>query len=164
MKLSIDTLAKPRAYFTNSVIEFDTEDKVLEFMKNGIFSGEPAVTAEKTGLLQPNGPSPVYKIDMTEYTPNRIKMMVNTGRPGLLVLSNAYYPEWRSKINGSAEKVYRVNYDAMAVKVDSGTSTVEFYYSRTVTYLSIMTSILAFAVFGFVLWFERRKSYAKKQS
>jgi uncharacterized membrane protein YfhO len=67
-------------------------------------------------------------------------------------------------VNGGAEKVFRVNYDAMAVKLGAGTSTVEFYYSRTATYLSIMISVLAFVVFGLVMWFERKKPSPEKQS
>jgi uncharacterized membrane protein YfhO len=68
-------------------------------------------------------------VKITSYEPNRVVISVSTDEPGLLFLSDSYYPKWKVKINGREEKIYRADYAFRAVVVPQGESIVEFYYS-----------------------------------
>ena len=65
---------------------------------------------------------------IVSYTPNKVIISVSTEKPALLFLSDSYYPNWKAKVNGKEEKIYRADYTLRSVVVPSGKSTVEFYY------------------------------------
>ena len=60
--------------------------------------------------------------------PERIVFDVRSNKPGLLFLSDNFYPGWRAKVNGKDTEIYRANYTFRAVPVPEGKSEVEFYY------------------------------------
>lgn len=63
------------------------------------------------------------------YTPNKIKIEVNTSSSAFLFLSDNYYPGWRAKVNGKEDKIYRADYTFRAVLVPKGNSVVELQYN-----------------------------------
>lgn len=69
------------------------------------------------------------RAEITLYTPNKVVISVNSDRPALLFLSDSYYPNWKVKVNGKAEKIYVADYAFRAIKVPSGRSKVEFEYT-----------------------------------
>lgn len=62
------------------------------------------------------------------YTPNRVLIQAKTTTPALLFLSDNFYPNWKVKVNGREEKIYRADYTFRAVIVPQGKSTVEFLF------------------------------------
>ncbi|MEK7534728.1 MAG: YfhO family protein [Patescibacteria group bacterium] len=63
------------------------------------------------------------------YTPNKVVIRVASNSPGLLFLSDNYYPGWKVRIDGKISKIYRADYSFRAVMVAKGESVVEFEYS-----------------------------------
>jgi uncharacterized membrane protein YfhO len=68
------------------------------------------------------------KAEIVSYTPNRIKVMVESDREALLFLSDTYYPLWKAVVNGKEEKIYITDHALRSVKVPKGKSSVEFIY------------------------------------
>ena len=50
-------------------------------------------------------------------------------RPGLLVLSDAYYPGWRATVDGEAAPIYPTNVLFRGVPIPAGEHTVVFTYA-----------------------------------
>lgn len=95
--------------------DFDFRNKLILEEDPGISSSVPLVDRES-------------KAEITSYTPNKIIIDVNSPQPGLLFLSDNYYPAWKAKVNGQASKIFRTDYTLRSVIVPSGKSKVEFYY------------------------------------
>jgi len=70
--------------------------------------------------------SPLVRIE--EYKPNRIRVAVNTTRPGFLFLSDNYFPDWKARLNGVPVAILRSWMTFRAVRVPSGSSSIEFVY------------------------------------
>ncbi len=69
------------------------------------------------------------RITLDEYTPNRVKYSVTTDRPGLVVMSEVYYPHgWTMTINGAPADILRANYVLRAAEVSPGNSTIELSF------------------------------------
>jgi len=51
-----------------------------------------------------------------------------SSQAGFLLLSDAYYPGWRARLDGQEETVYRADYLFRAVLVPSGQHVVEFTF------------------------------------
>lgn len=65
---------------------------------------------------------------IVSYTPNRVRIKVQTSSSALLFLSDNFYPSWKAKINGKETKIYRSDYTFRAVVVPQGESTTEFFF------------------------------------
>jgi hypothetical protein len=65
---------------------------------------------------------------IVSYSPNKVKINTYSLSPGILFLSDNYYPGWKVKVNGKNERILRADYTFRAVKVPKGNSSVEFYY------------------------------------
>ena len=59
----------------------------------------------------------------------RVEIQASTPRPGLLVLSDTFYPGWTATIDGDPAEVYRVNTALRGVLLPSGEHTVVFQYT-----------------------------------
>jgi uncharacterized membrane protein YfhO len=95
---------------------------------------------------------------VTFYSPNRIVVQANLDAPGLLVLSELWYPGWRAYDNSREVKIHRADYLLRSVYLEEGRHTVEFVYDP----LSFKVGrwVSAGAVLGlvvYVVWVIRRQ-------
>jgi hypothetical protein len=58
---------------------------------------------------------------VTSLEPNTISLEANLNRPGLLVISDVYYPGWEAQVDGEHASVVEVDYCLKAVPVGAGT-------------------------------------------
>lgn len=92
-------------------------------------------------------------IELTEYSPNRLKYNVNATATGLAVFSEIYYPAgWEAFIDGEEVPILRADYTLRALLVDEGSHEVEFVYDpgsftigRNISLASSLVIILALA-------------------
>lgn len=68
------------------------------------------------------------RAEIIEYQPNKVIIEVQTNQPGMLVLSDTYYPGWKAEIEGIPTKIYRVDGVIRGVFVNRGRHKVVFYY------------------------------------
>lgn len=68
------------------------------------------------------------KTEIIEYQPNKVIIKATAENPGILVLSDAFYPAWQAKINGKLTKIYRIDGLLRGVYVDKGESEIIFEY------------------------------------
>jgi uncharacterized membrane protein YfhO len=67
------------------------------------------------------------------YTPNRIVVEADVPKPGLLVLSEVWYPGWRALDNGDEVPIEQVEGVLRGVYLGTGWHRIEFRYGpRTV--------------------------------
>jgi uncharacterized membrane protein YfhO len=86
---------------------------------------EASDASAPTPLDQSTGSS---QVQVVQDTPQRIELSVQTDQPGLLVLTDAYYPGWSVRVDGEERPIYPTNVAFRGVLVPAGTHNVVFCY------------------------------------
>ena len=117
---------------------FDPRDTV-------ILEEEPEL-AQEVRLGGPNAATATIRA----YEPERVVIDVEQRQPGLVVLSDLYFPGWRAFVDGAEARVYRANFMFRALAVPAGKHVVTFLYRprsfRIGAALSISTLIILLAL------------------
>lgn len=83
---------------------------------------------------------------LKEYRANKVVIDAQSESPGILVLTDTYYPGWEAYVDGKPTKIYRVDGVIRGVAVNEGHHTVEFRYMPK----SFTTGLWVAAVSAFV--------------
>ena len=94
-----------------------------------------------------NGDAPALPIDSENSTVEIIEeknhlLKLKANAPGLVVISDSWYPKWKVKVNGQESKVFRVNNSMRGVVSPSAGAEIEFYYDEGNIKLFLIISIL----------------------
>jgi len=102
-------------------------------------------------------------VTMTSYEPNRLSYEVNSGKGGILVFSEIYYPGWTATVDGEAVELGRVDYILRALHIQPGKHQVELAFfpksvdtTETIAYIAIVLLVLIVLGIVFIEW-KRRK-------
>jgi hypothetical protein len=93
------------------------------------YKGESHVTGRSSALIK-------------QYGPNKVTIEAHVDSPGVLVLSDLYYPGWKAYVDGTPVKLYRVDGIIRGVLVQEGEHMVEFRYSPS----SLKYGLIAFSL------------------
>ena len=145
-KLERNTDLLPRAFIVRDYIVTDSSTKVRSVLSDPAFNYRTTVTVDQ----KPPFPVSVVLPDSTDSVrtvssePNRKSYAVKVSKPGLLVMSEVYYPEWNAYVDGQKTPVYRVDGTLRGIPIiKTGVSFVEVKYEswlfRTGSVLSCLT-------------------------
>ena len=102
-------------------------------------------------------------VTLTAYEPNHLTYDVQSGKGGIVVFSEIYYPGWTATIDGQEAELGRVDYILRALNVSAGQHQVELMFypksidtTETIAYVAIGILVLAVIFLGYVEW-KRRK-------
>jgi len=73
----------------------------------------------------------VGAVEITRYGSDRVELVARLERPGIVILSDSYYPEWVVEVDGQQREMFRANGVVRAVTVDAGRHTIVFEYRPT---------------------------------
>jgi hypothetical protein len=118
-------LPRARMYYDVATERDDT--KLLKKFYSEDFDYNKTLLLEE--IVDVGGKKGQHSIVFLKDQANTISIKVMTSAEGMLFLADPYYPNWKAKVNGKEEKIYRANYAFRAVKVPKGESKVEFYYT-----------------------------------
>ena len=103
-------------------------------------------------------------VNITSYEPNRLKYEVNTGKGGVLVFSEIYYPGWTVTVDGQPAELGRVNYILRAIHLQPGKHQVELAFfpksvsvTETVAYIAFVLLLLIAVGIVFIEYRNRKK-------
>jgi hypothetical protein len=100
--------------------------------------------------------SAASEAEIASYEPDRVEVVVRTGRPGLLVLTDVFYPGWKATVNGRPAEIHPVDVAFRGVGVGAGTSTVVFTYEPLSFRAGVVVAALAGALAVVSLLLGRR--------
>lgn len=110
-----------------------------------------AVEQDETSLVQ-----------LKTYEPNRLVYDVSTGKGGILVFSEVYYPGWTATVDGEAVDVARVNYILRAIRIKPGKHEVILTFKPTSVDTTEMVAYIAFGLLVLVVLFLGVRQYKKR--
>ncbi len=86
----------------------------------------------------------------------RLEVDVDLPRPGILVVSESYYPGWRAWVDGSPAEILRADYLLRAVELDAGAHHVRFEYRPWSVRIGAALSLTGVATAAGLAWSDRR--------
>jgi hypothetical protein len=101
-------------------------------------------------------------VTITAYEPNQVTYDVNSGKGGIVVFSEVYYPGWTATIDGEPAELGRVNYILRALNVKPGKHEVVLsFFPKSVQ----VTETIAYMAYGLLIivagcmyeWQRRKK-------
>ena len=91
-------------------------------------------------------------VQVERYDADRISLRVASTAPGLLVLSEVYYPAWQAYVDGQPARVLVADHALRAVPVPAGAHTVELRYESLTLAIGLAVSLAAIlALLGLAL-------------
>jgi hypothetical protein len=154
--------ALPRTWVVAEARPVDDPQK-LEIIRTGKFPDGTEWDPRQTALVDHSLPelrapsAATGESEIIKYEPALIDVAANLQGPGLLVLSENYYPGWRAMVDGAPARILRVNYNLRAVVLSAGKHHVRFVFSPRSFYIGLLISVLAAAALAVWLFLPSRR-------
>lgn len=100
---------------------------VLQALTAANFEPRATVLLEQDPRLAQNS-NARGRAEITHNAPEQVDVAVHMETPGILVLSDAYYPGWRVEVDGAPSEILRADYLLRGVALTQGVHTVRFTY------------------------------------
>ncbi len=143
--------ALPRAWIVHSARQASDDEQMYLVSMGLVDPGKTALLGSRvTGLTRPSDPAQDRAV-VTEYRQVRIAIRTTTGAPGILMLSEVYYPAWHAYVDGHRAQVLRADGALRAVRIPAGTHTVEFRFESPALTAGLITSLLAYIALGAIV-------------
>ena len=81
--------------------------------------------------------------ELLSETPNELRIRVEAGSPGWLLVRDTYYPGWRARVDGRPVPLYPANYLFRGVPVPAGVSEIALQYRPFSFYLGAVVSLVS---------------------
>jgi len=98
-----------------------------------------------------------FKYEIVEYSPNKIRIEIESPGNGYLYFSDGYDRHWRATVDGLPADIYRANLAFKAIEVPVGSHIVTFTYLPQLFRLSLIFYYLMIAGFLILALFVSRR-------
>jgi len=150
------------AWMVDKVTFVDNANKEIEGIKNINLRHEAVADKKFADVLGSSAQQDTLsRVVLTDYKPNQLTYEVNSGKGGVVVFSEIYYPGWTATVDGQSAELGRVDYILRALRVKEGKHDVVLTFkpgsikaTETVAYIGYLLLLLTL-VGG--LWYESRK-------
>jgi hypothetical protein len=119
-------IPRPTIFFAYRVVP--DSRTLLQAFYSDRFPYRTTLLLEEDPHMQKPTSDPKALVAIRQETANELIYDVESSSPGLLFLSDNYYPGWHSFVNGHEAKIYRADYTFRAVIIPQGKSRVSFRY------------------------------------
>lgn len=124
--------ALPRLFIAHNTETITSPDSILAKIDNSDFDPRKTIILEKpTPLKNPSAASADTgqdKADFVYYSPDEINISTYSPNPGMLFLSEMYYPGWKAYVDGSPAEIYQTDYLFRSVYIDKGRHTIKMVF------------------------------------
>jgi len=127
VKLYENLDVKSRAHLIHEVVQVEDGQQAVDMLRGGEVDMQNVALVE--GLRSFSKEShPDDSVEMLNYGPEQVEVLVRTYNQALLVLSDSYYPGWVALLDGEPVPIYATNNLFRGVVVPPGTHTIVFKY------------------------------------
>lgn len=154
--------ALPRAWIVHSGRQVEP-GRALQLLASGEVNPRDTALLEQPppALARPTNPS-ADRAEVGIYRPERIRVATETSAPGLLVLSEVYYPAWEAYVDGRRAPLYVADHALRAVPIPAGRHEVELRFESNALRAGMAISTAAyslFAVLALAAWRAHRRRW-----
>jgi hypothetical protein len=148
---------QPRAFVVHDWLEIGAVDEALLLMADQTFQPRLSAVVVGSGLPEPPGAG-TAETEITVYRPDRVAIRTSSSTPGLLVLTDAFYPGWRATVDGAPAAIYQTNRLFRGIFVGAGQHEVEFTYRPASVFLGALMSGLGLLLTAMLLFGGQRRT------
>jgi hypothetical protein len=128
IRLYENLTAMPRAYFVaDYAIARDPQDALAQIQQPD-FQRHTRVVLEHAPRFPAGGISSEAKVKLIERHSDEIKIHYQSPRPGMIVVTDTFYPGWKAFVDGKRAQIDRANYLFRGVTVPAGEHTLVMRY------------------------------------
>jgi hypothetical protein len=147
----------PRAFVVHKAQAVQDDDQALQLLRQDDLNLRSEVllaTDQVLASLFANGEAD--KAELVTYDSQRVTVKVDAAADGYLVLTDAWYPGWRVRVDGQEAPLLRADVIFRAVQVSAGSHVVEFEYAPQSFRMGLLVSATALIVLlGLWLFLEK---------
>ena len=137
--------ALPRALFVYEVRVAEDQTGAFQAVHAPDFDPSRSVVLERPQLdgvpLPQSTPEAPPQLHVVGFGLNALTLDVTTAAPGVLVLSEVWYPGWKAEVDGRPAPVLRANFAFRAVPVPAGTHRVRLIFAPWSWRVGVMVSL-----------------------
>jgi hypothetical protein len=135
----------PRAFIAYNYRVIQNEKDLLQILDSPDFNPRETVILN-SDIKKPRGPVSPHRVEIIKYSPLEIKIDVYTERPGILVLSDSFYPGWLAKVDTCPVKIFQAYSVFRAIPLSEGSHRVIFRYLPISFILGCSITIITLSV------------------
>lgn len=139
-----NTRAFPRAWMAGAY-RVEKPDEELIAMANGEVDLRHTVLLEKKPAVEPL-PGDSAVVSVGKIAARESSFSVTLDRPGVLVVGEVYYPDWKATVDGQPAEMLKANHVLRAVALPAGKHDVVFKYDASVVKEGATVSIVTFVI------------------
>lgn len=148
--------------FHDYMIGSQTQDDVATLLSPDFRFRDKLILYEEPEYKPSLSPlSAAETVEILDHGIEKQRYRATLNSPGLLFVSENFFPAWKVKVDGVEKKALLANHTFRAVSLDAGIHEVEFYYhwprfemSRSITIVTFLATILGLVACWF---YDRRK-------
>jgi len=159
---SINRTYLPRAFMVHRWRVIQESEEILSVLDRADFDYRAEAIVEKPPGIDSAEPGGHIEseIEITGYSQNEIVIESRSREPGILILSEWYYPAWRVWVDGKEGEVLRTDHALRGVALQPGSHIVRFAYRSKTFRLGATASLFtALCILGASLAFLRRRRF-----
>lgn len=97
-----------------------------------------------------DGGASFAELKATRTAPADLAVKVSTDKPGIVVFSEVWHPDWRATDNGNSTSARRVNYNFLGIPVPAGEHEIHLWYRPWDFYLGLAIAIPAWLLIAYL--------------
>jgi hypothetical protein len=154
----------PRASLLHDVVVKPKDEDALALLASPTFDPRRTVIlAEQPGMSVPQAGTSPSQATFSMLNPDRLLIQTNDNEPGILLVSELFYPGWKAWVDGKPAEILRADVALRAVLLDGGKHTVEMVFGPNSVKLGMALSGITLGgslllLLGVALWPTRRPS------
>lgn len=138
--------ALPRAFMVYKWEQFTGRKTLDKFMAQDFPIDKKILIEENIQLPQSTGEKLTSEVSYIKYSEQESILKVNTPTPGLLFISDTYYPGWKAYVDGIEEKIYKANFAFRAIPLSAGEHYIKVNYKPDTVFNGLKISGLSFSI------------------
>ena len=120
--------ALPRAFVVYDWDVLENKIEMADKLLHPDFTIDTKILLEKKPPIQQDSVIGVYTAKYTSYKEQSGVIEVNTNKPGMLFISDLYYPGWRALVDGEEVEIFKANLAFRAISLSEGKHEVYYEY------------------------------------
>lgn len=146
--LTLNPTYLPRAKMFYKYQVINNSPDILNLLSQDSFDYHTILILQKQPDIEITGTDSTNEVKIVKYEPSLIQVEVKTTKPGLLFLSEIYYPEWKAYVDGQKTEILCADNSLRAVALKQGEHKVIFKFDSSNFRKGLIISLITILITG----------------
>src|SRR3990172_6507367 len=125
-----NTRVLPRVFLVTKYRVLSESEQIIDTLRKTEFDPTKEVILEEDPKVSLTSDSLTGEAEIIAYAPNNVAVKAKLSKPGFLVFTDNFYPDWSVYVDGKLDKLYRADYTFRSVYLTAGEHRVEFAFDK----------------------------------